>query len=445
MRSRVPAALARAKFPEPLLEVLRRLAGADHRSWIVGGAVRDLLLHRRRESSDYDVATPATPPEVTALFRKVVPTGVEHGTVTVVLGDRAIEVTTFRGEGAYVDGRRPESVTFHTDLEADLARRDFTINALAYDPLGREFRDPFGGRADLRRRVVRAVGDPAARFGEDGLRAMRAVRFAAQLGYTLHPGTRRAIPGALDVVRKVSLERITDELLKLVLAPHADRGVALLRATGLLGVILPPVAALPARELAHSARMLPALPPEAALRLAALVHRVSSGPPAPPGEDPAALLGTLRLPRRTVETAAALVRAHACFQGGRAAALPRSERDVRRWLSAAGPEHAEPLLALSAADAAALPAARARDARAESETLHRTTAAVLHARAPLTTQDLALDGRAVMQLLGAGPGPHVGEALRHLLERVLEDPSENEPACLADGLRQWWAARSARL
>jgi tRNA nucleotidyltransferase (CCA-adding enzyme) len=291
---------------------------------------------------------------------------------------------------------------------------------------------------------VRAVGDPAARFGEDGLRAMRAVRFAAQLGYALHPGTRRAIPGALDVVRKVSLERITDELLKLALAPHADRGVALLRATGLLGVILPPVAALPARALAHSARMLPALPPEPALRLAALVHRVSS-PSAAPGDDPAALLGTLRLPRRTVETAAALVRAHACFQGGRAAALPRTERDVRRWLSEAGPEHAEALLALAAADAGALPAARARGARAEIEILRRTTAAVLRAHAPLTTQDLALDGRAVMQILGEGPGPHVGEALRHLLERVIEDPSENDPARLADGLRQWWAARTARL
>lgn len=442
--SRVPAALAGATFPEPVLEVLRRLGAAGHRSWIVGGAVRDLLLHRQREANDYDVATPATPPQVTALFRKVVPTGVEHGTVTVVLGDHAIEVTTFRGEGAYVDGRRPESVTFHTDLEADLARRDFTMNALAYDPLGPEFRDPFGGRADLRRRVVRAVGDPSARFGEDGLRAMRAVRFAAQLGYSLHPGTRRAIPGALEVVRKVSLERITDELLKLVVAPHAERGVALLRATGLLDVILPPLAALPRPALAHAARMLAALPPDGAIRLAALVHGVARGSDAP-GGDVVALLGRLRLPRRTVDTAATLVRAHVCFLGGRPAALPRTEPEVRRWLSGAGPEHAEALLALAAADAAALPAAHARAARSEIGNLSRTTAGVLRTRAPLTTQALALDGRAIMEILGAGPGPHVGEALRHLLERVLADPAENDPERLAHGLRQWWAARSARL
>src|SRR5512142_169173 len=227
---RVPPELTRARqtLPAALVDVLRRLGEAGHRSWIVGGAVRDLLLHRPREAADFDVATPATPQEVTALFPKVIPTGVEHGTVTVVSAGLAIEVTTFRGEGAYLDGRRPESVTFHTDLEADLARRDFTMNALAFDPIGLEFRDPFGGRADMRRRLVRAVGDPAARFGEDGLRPMRAVRFAAQLGYGLHRATRGAIPGALPVVRKVSVERMSEELQRLVVAPGADRGLDLM-------------------------------------------------------------------------------------------------------------------------------------------------------------------------------------------------------------------------
>src|SRR5512138_3547128 len=236
---RVPAALARARFPQPVLEVLRRLGAAGHRSWIVGGAVRDMLLHRPRAAADHDVATPATPDQVRSLFAKVVPTGIEHGTVTVVLGGDAVEVTTFRGEGAYVDGRRPESVTFLTDLEEDLARRDFTMNALAWDPLAPEFRDPFGGQEDLRRGVVRAVGDPAARFGEDGLRTMRAVRFAAQLGYDLDPATRAAIPGALDVVRKVAVERISDELTRLAVAPHAPRALGIMRDTGLLAVVLP--------------------------------------------------------------------------------------------------------------------------------------------------------------------------------------------------------------
>src|SRR3990172_11626659 len=183
----VPAALARADFPGPLMGVLRTLAEAGHRSWIVGGSVRDLLLRRPRGSTDQDVATPARPDEVAALFRKVVPTGIEHGTVTVVLGGAPVEVTTFRGEGAYEDGRRPSSVTFLGDIDEDLARRDFTINALAYDPLAKEFRDPFGGRADLRRRILRAVGDPSARFAEDGLRALRAARVPAPLRFAPLP------------------------------------------------------------------------------------------------------------------------------------------------------------------------------------------------------------------------------------------------------------------
>ena len=246
---RVPAALVRATgaLPRPLLDVLRRLGDAGHPSWIVGGAVRDLLLHRPREATDFDVATPATPREVMALFPKVVPTGVEHGTVTVISGGLAIEVTTFRGEGPYVDGRRPESVTFHTDLEADLARRDFTMNALAWDPLGGAFRDPHGGRADMAKRTVRAVGVAAERFAEDGLRPMRAVRFAAQLEYRLAPATRSAIPGALPVVRQVAIERISEELVRLVVAPGAARALRLLRATGLSAVVLPAFAALPGR------------------------------------------------------------------------------------------------------------------------------------------------------------------------------------------------------
>jgi len=435
---RVPSALARARasLPGPIVDVLRRLGEAGHRSWIVGGAVRDLLLHRPRENADFDIATPARPPEVTALFRKVVPTGIEHGTVTVVIGGFAVEVTTFRGEGPYVDGRRPESVTFHTDLEADLERRDFTMNAMAWDPLGGEFRDPHSGRADIARRVVRAVGVAEARFAEDGLRPMRAVRFAAQLGYGLAPPTRRAIPGALPVVRKVAVERISDELARLVAAPDARRGVALMRATGLLGVLLPALAALPAGLVDHAARVLGAVPPDLALRFAGLLH--------PLGADAArAILEELRQPRRVSEEAAALVRAHAC-RAAPGAVLPREAADVRRWLSRGGPSRREALLALADAEAGATPAREARAARAEVKELKERLAQIARAGPPLAAQDLALDGRAAMEVLGTGPGPHVGEALRHLLERVLEDPALNERDTLEAELRRWAAERARR-
>ena len=433
----VPAALARARaeLPPAVEQVLRTLAAAGHRSWIVGGVVRDVLLGRHREAHDYDLATPATPDEVTALFRRVVPTGAAHGTVTVVLGGEAIEVTTFRGEGAYVDGRRPGSVTFLAELEADLARRDFTMNALAWDPLAPDFRDPFGGQEDMRRRLVRAVGDPRARFAEDGLRPMRAVRFAAQLGYDLEPATREAIREALDVVRKVSVERICDELDRLVVAPHAPAALGLMRATGLLGVVLPELAAAPSSLVDHAVAVLAGVPAVPALRLAALLHVL-------PAAEAERILVALRQPRRISDGVAALLRAHGCRARDPAPPLPRTARELRRWLSAVGLERAEPLLALADAEAGALPPAAARAARDEVARLASEVDALLRARPPLFPQDLALDGRAVMALLGAGPGPHVGEALRHLLDRVIDEPDRNDPAVLEAELRAWWAART---
>ncbi len=435
---RVPAALARATFPAAVLEVLRRLHEAGHPSWLVGGAVRDLLLHRPRDAKDFDVATPATPGEVTSVFSRVVPTGIEHGTVTVLLDGEAVEVTTFRGEGAYVDARHPTSVTFHTDLEADLARRDFTMNALAYDPRHRQFRDPFGGRADMKRRLVRAVGDPAERFAEDGLRPMRAIRFAAQLGYDLHPRTRAAIRPALASVRKVSTERIADELTRTVVAPDAGRALELMRRTGLLGAVLPALVSRPARSVDHALAVLRLVPPEPSLRYAALLHVT------PPATAERIVAG-LRLSRRLCDEVAALVRASACRQAGKAAALPAGPAEVRRWLSREGPERAPALLALASAEARALGPERGRRARREVQRLAAATARVLRARAPLSARDLALDGRAVMKILGEGPGPQVGEALRHLLDRVLDDPALNEAGALTEEVRRWWGARARRL
>jgi tRNA nucleotidyltransferase (CCA-adding enzyme) len=353
-----------------------------------------------------------------------------------VTGGLAIEVTTFRGEGAYVDGRRPESVTFHRDLEADLARRDFTMNALAWEPLAGEFRDPHGGRADMKARRVRAVGVAAERFAEDGLRPVRAVRFAAQLGFDLDPDTRRAIPGALPVVRKVAVERISDELGRLVVAPHADRGVALLRATGLLEVVLPDLAAVERPELDHAVRVLSRVEPQPELRFAALLHVLP--------HEAERMLVSLRQPRRVAEEVGALVRAHACRVASPPGALPATPVEVRRHLSRAGPHRGEALLALARAEAASLPPSRARPARAQVKKLEREIAQIRRTAPPLTPQDLAVDGRAAMRILSVGPGPHVGEALRHLLDRVLERPELNSPEALEDELRRWWAVREQR-
>jgi len=439
-----PLALREARFPEPVLEVLRTLARAGHRSWLVGGAVRDVLLGRVREgAADVDVATPARPEEVSALFRKVIPTGAEHGTVTVIAGGTPIEVTTFRGEGAYLDGRRPSTVTYLAEVDEDLARRDFTVNALAYDPLSNELRDPFGGQDDLAARLLRAVGDPAARFGEDGLRPLRAARFVAQLGFALDASTRGAIAPSLAVTAKVAVERITAELSKLLVAPHARIALDLLDETGLLGLVLPAVAGLPPELRQHAFDATELVAPELPSRLAALLHALAaSGTGAAASEAARAILLALRLPAQVVALAAALIDRHGCLLAPARPAPPDSPAELRRWLVAAGPGRAPALLALWRADARSLrPPSRAAEELAALDGFEARLAGVERSRPPLTLAELALDGRAVMGLLALTPGTAVGEALRYLFERVLDEPSLNTREALTSELQRWWRGR----
>jgi tRNA nucleotidyltransferase (CCA-adding enzyme) len=435
-----PTALSRARLPRELLGVLRRLDRGGHRSWVVGGAVRDLLLGRPHRA-DFDLATPAKPERVMELFPRSVPTGVEHGTVTVLVPGRLkkVEVTTFRGEGDYRDGRRPSSVTFLDDVDADLARRDFTINAMAWDPLAPAFRDPFGGAADLKARTVRAVGDAAARFAEDGLRPLRAVRLAAQLGFALDAPTRRAMRAALPVVARVSAERVRDELSKILEAAEAGRGLALLEETGLLGVVLPELAAQPRGDRAHALAAARAVRGAASVRLAALLHAAAAREPAPAVARRAReALSRLRFPALVSEEVEALVREHGCLRAPGRPPPPAGGAEVRRLLSRIGPFRAADLLELREADAAALPARRARAVAAAAAELRERVGRVLAERPPLSQAQLRIDGREVMAELGLEPGREVGEALRHLLDRVLEDPRLNTPRALRAELRSWW-------
>ena len=433
----LPAPLRRATFPASVVSVLSRLQAAGFRSWVVGGAVRDLLLHRPRSPLDFDLATPAEPQQVMSLFPRVIPTGIEHGTVTILTADKLkVEVTTFRGEGAYADGRRPTSVTFHTDLDADLARRDFTINAMAFDPLARELADPFRGQRDLEAGLIRAVGEATARFAEDGLRPLRAVRFAGQLGFRLHPATRGAIRGALPVVRQVSRERMAEELGRLAVSPHVARAFDLLATTGLLEVLAPPLATLPRARLRHLGAVAAGIgghAPDLVLRLASLFH----GAPVAEIEP---LLSALRFPRRVAAEVAALAARHACLREG-GAEDPVSPPVVRRWLAGVGPARAPALLALRDAEVEAMSAARRPEAARAARRLRSRVEAALASGAPLETGALALDGRALMALLDCPPGPHVGEGLRALLDLAIDEPQLNTAAGLSVPARAWWAAR----
>ena len=218
----------------------KRLAGAGFQAFWVGGCVRDARLGQA--PSDYDIATDATPEEVEQLFRKTIPVGKQFGVIMVLEAGHEYQVATFRAEGDYTDGRRPGSVRF-TDAREDALRRDFTINGLFYDPLVYELHDWVGGQADLDARRIRTIGDPAKRFGEDRLRLLRAVRFAAQLGFAIEPETFAAVQQHAAAIRDVSAERIRDELLKLFRPPHAARGLDLLHESRLLPEVLPELAA----------------------------------------------------------------------------------------------------------------------------------------------------------------------------------------------------------
>lgn len=268
--------------------IVGMLQKSGHRAYLVGGCVRDLLLGR--EPKDYDVATSARPEEILALFPNSRQVGAHFGVMVVTEADTQVEVATFRSDHAYRDGRRPVSVEFEADPRRDVLRRDFTINALLLDPGTGEVLDLVGGRADLEARCVRAIGDPETRFGEDHLRMLRAVRFATTLEFHIEPGTMEAIRRLRGLIRRVSAERVRDELVSILIEGDARRGFELLDESGLLAEILPEVAAMkgvaqppefhPEGDVwTHTLLMLGAMRnPTVTLALGVLLHDVGKPP-----------------------------------------------------------------------------------------------------------------------------------------------------------------------
>jgi tRNA nucleotidyltransferase (CCA-adding enzyme) len=380
-------------MPEEVLEIARTLESAGHEAWCVGGALRDALLGHPH--ADYDFATSATPAEVTRLFRRTAPVGEKYGTVGVLDRRRVLhEVTTFRRD-VTTDGRHAV-VAYGVSLDDDLARRDFTINAIAYHPLRHEWRDPFGGRADLERGLLRAVGDPAQRFREDYLRVLRGIRFAARFGFTIEPGTWAAAVEAAPGLGRLSAERVRDEWFKgLRTARSVPELVHLWREVGAAERWIPELAGVPAERLARAGAV--SLERRDPVLLSALLL-----------DDAAPVLRRLRASNAEIERAAAIAR-------GPAAPAAGDVRAVRRWLSSVGAA-ADDLLELHAIRAGS-PAAWAEQ-----------VAAVRERRDPLTRGDLAISGRD-LQALGAS-GPRIGELLGKLLDRVLDDPALNTPDAL---------------
>lgn len=425
------------RVPQDVLGICRKLRENKRRGWIVGGCVRDLL--RGSPAKDWDVCTDARPEEVVRIFPKVIPTGLQHGTVTVVLKNQHFEVTTLRGEGAYSDGRRPDKVEFVEDIVADLARRDFTINAIALDPVDGHLIDPFEGRQDLLAKVVRAVGDPRERFFEDGLRILRGARFAATLECAIEADTERAMSEerSHQTFRRVSAERVRDEWMKSMKARRPSVAFNVMRRTGILDITCPELAAtvgcIQDKRHAHDVwdhtmACLDACDADPILRMAALLHDIGKPKALANPTTTHQTLGAemteeiatrLRFSNEERVVLTALVRHHVIRY-----ADAWSDGDVRRWIRSVGVPLLKDLHRLAIADLRGKGVDMTQEIAA-LERLQERSQRLLAAGAVLSPKDLALRGGEMMKLLAIPPGPIVGDILQSLVEIAIEDPAEN--------------------
>ena len=439
-----------------LSEVVARIRGAGGRVWLVGGALRDELLGR--PTGELDLATDLLPDRVLALFPGSLDVGARFGTVMVRLGGETFEVTTLRGEGTYSDGRRPDEVRFGLDIKEDLARRDFTVNALARELPDGDLVDPFGGRADLKRGLLRTVGNPDERLAEDGLRAYRACRFAATLEFEVEPRLLRAVRRNAAVARGVAWERIGGELAKTMTAPRPGVTFELLRGTGLLDHCLPELAACYGVTqnryhdfdvFDHSLRSCDLAPSEKpTVRWAALLHDVAKPPTKQPKDRDFVFYGhdersaemadramrRLTLSRELRERVCLLIKNHMLLYS------PEwTDAAVRRFVRRVGPENVADLFDLVIADRQAHRRTEVFQLPADISELMGRIESLGAAGAPLTVADLAVSGDDLLEMSGRGPGRWVGEILDRLVDEVLERPDLNEREALLERAREMLA------
>lgn len=437
--------------------VVRRLQEAGYAAFLVGGCVRDIYLGSLPH--DWDVATDARPEAVRRLFPRTHDVGARFGTVGVIPPEAArdeavgsVEVTTFRKDLGYQDGRRPTQVSFGASIEEDLARRDFTMNAVAWNPAAGAVVDPFHGLSDIEAGLIRAVGDPTVRFREDALRMLRAVRFSSQLGFTIDPDTWTAIEREAHRVQQLSSERIRDELLRLLETDRAGEGLWVLHELGLMRYCLPELQGTfrmaqgkPGAPtlLAHLIQTVDACPPDPVLRLAALFHDVGKlttravtpegrvifhGHEKASAEVALRACRRLRMPKRETCHIVELVRMHMVF------GEEVGKKAVRRWVAANGEDWVRDLILLRRADHVASGGDPGDNPFADR--LERLLDEVVAEGSAFTVRDLAIGGREVMAATGLAPGPKVGEVLQRLLERVLEAPELNEEKRLIELARE---------
>ena len=426
------------EIPQGAAWVLKQLRDAGYEAYVVGGCVRDSLLHRMPD--DWDITTSAKPEDTKRIFRRTVDTGIQHGTVTVMVDRTGYEVTTYRIDGEYADGRHPEHVTFTASLLEDLKRRDFTINAMAYSP-AEGLVDEFDGIGDINRRVIRAVGDPVQRFTEDALRMMRAIRFSAQLDYRIDEDTREGIRLLAPNLQKVSAERIRVELEKLLLSEHPEE-LKEAYELGLLRQFLPELSECmecgqnnPHHCLSVGDHILCAVKAarrDKVLRLALLLHDIAKPQVKTTDENgidhfhghaarSAALadriLRDLKYDNQTREAAVRLIAWHDCNLGD---SLP----EIRKSISELGEEWFLPLLEVKTSDVEAQSDYHREEKLGKIEYWRNAFEEIRCAGDCLSLKDLAVSGKDLIAA-GAAPGKEIGRILHEMLEEVLREPAHN--------------------
>lgn len=432
------------KIPEKVKFIIDELQKKGYEAYAVGGCVRDALLGRT--PNDWDITTSALPEAIISCFSHTIPTGIKHGTVTVMIEKEPFEVTTYRIDGEYSDNRHPDNVTFTSNLKEDLSRRDFTINAMAYNGIS-GITDLFGGMDDLKKGIVRTVGSPNERFNEDALRMIRAIRFSCQLGFQIDKPTFDSIRLNCELIKNVSIERIRDEFSKILLSEHPSKGIENLRTAGLLQYFMPEILPMVGFDQKnphhdkdvyyHTLSVVDNTEPDLILRLSALLHDIAK-PLTFTMDDKGTghfyehnvkgveiseyILKRLRYDNLTIKKVSSLVFDHMSRYSN------LKDSAVKRIITRVGIENLDDLFRLQIAD---IKGSAPPYDYSGIDYLKNRCEQILEQKQPLSVKDIALNGEDIMKL-GYKPGRLIGETLNYLLEKVLESPELNNKETLKE-------------